>query len=100
MTEEFGVRGSIQNLEYCLDFLELMEVRGKLDLIANLNNYDGLKEESNPDGSGVITLTYVLNEEEEYLTFDKKRDVEIIEKEKQKKGKAECVLNMVSDWQN
>lgn len=100
MTEEFGVRGSIQNLEYCLDFLELMEVRGKLDLITDLNDYDDLKEESNPDGSGIITLTYILNGEEEYLTFDKKRDVEIVEIEKKKEGKVECVLNMVSDWQN
>jgi len=28
MTEEFGVRGSIQNLEYMLDYLELMDERG------------------------------------------------------------------------
>lgn len=114
MTEEFGVRGSIQNLEYALDFCELMDTRGWLGDITDLNNYVGHpKVEENVDGSGEIVLTYQFHNKEypigsgeitldhaEYLTFDKKRDIEVIETTELKKGKYESVLNMVPDFKD
>jgi len=68
---------------------------------------DGIEEIANPDGSGVLNITYTFKNVEymeqthptfdEILTFDKKRDVEIIEEERKKKGVVECVLNLVED---
>lgn len=114
MTEEFGVRGSIQNLEYSLKFLELIDNRGWLDDLDNLNDYVGQpKIEENVDGSGEIVLTYQFKNKEypagsgiivsdyaEYLTFDKKRDMEVVETTELKKGKYESVFNMVPDFQD
>lgn len=113
MTEEFGVRGSIQNLEYSLDFLEVIQERGWLEKLHSLNDYNGEPAiDEHIDGSGEIRLAYQFNNVKantaegtignyvDYLTFDKKRDMEVVETTELKKGKYESVLNMVPGFQN
>ncbi|CAI2172069.1 14501_t:CDS:2 [Funneliformis geosporum] len=77
-----------------------------------------LWEKGNPeieehiDGSGEVKLAYQfrnvkantpageVGDHMAYLTFDKKRDMEVIETTELKKGKYESVLNMVPGFQN
>jgi len=93
ITEEWGVRGAIMNLISTVDFLVLLEVRGVLKDLASLDNYN--REE---DLEKVHNLYYKIGETEYLLTLTKKRDIEWIKDKQKEQGKAESVLNSVSDW--
>lgn len=116
ITETFGIREGIMNMVTTFDFLVKAKVRGVLDQLGNSlymkpGTDEGItgrtrEDIDDPDpqkeGSGLINLYFgaVLDGsgDRQPLSLIKKRDVEYRKTKKAEDGKAECVLNLVPNW--
>lgn len=107
ITQTWGIRGGIMNLKKVFDLLLLIDVRGQLNDLYSLDNYDWDSDEKNGDGellhpeeysTKVRRLRYDDVDSEE-LILTKKVDYDWIAKEKGSKWQA--VLhpqNQIKDW--
>jgi hypothetical protein len=104
ITQTFGIREGIMNLMSAIDFLVKAKVRNKTDELPQtlyIATGNDREEIDNADGSGIINLYFDAiidgNGDRQPLTIMKKRDTEYKKDKKEADGKAESVLNLVSD---
>ncbi|CAG8456331.1 1433_t:CDS:1 [Paraglomus occultum] len=80
ITETWGIRGGMNNLQKVMLFLVGLEVKGLSGELEDLADYDEIYETPIEDykkkESGIIKLTYHINEEARHLTLTKRIGIE------------------------